>query len=170
MIRAKLTTIFQNYASTIKNLSICLWPVDMQGYFLWYTSENINTAPYLIVVVISVSKIRINIYRSDIQLIFQLYGISYVYRSFVWNKTTFIKYCLTQWNSKLPRSFEIHKVRQYLFDFMGLVGRVNATVYKTKPIFTGLRHGKLSWFFATVISSVVTPTNCCSYITSCYCI
>ena len=54
--------------------------------------------------------------------------------------------CLTQWISKLHRSFEIHWVRQYLVNFMGLAGIVNATVYKTEPIFTGLRHGKLSQF------------------------
>ena len=43
-----------------------------------------------------------------------------------------------------PGSFEIHWVRQYLINFMGLVGRVNTTVYKTEPIFTGHGHGKLS--------------------------
>ena len=40
--------------------------------------------------------------------------ISDVYRSFIPNKTTFTLYCL-------PRSFEIHWVRQYLLHFMGLV-------------------------------------------------
>ena len=44
----------------------------------------------------------------------------------------------------LPGSFEIHRVRQHLVNFMGPVGIVNATVYKTEPIVTGLRHGKLS--------------------------
>ena len=34
--------------------------------------------------------------------------ISYVYKSFGPNKTTFNKYCLNQWISKLPLSFEIH--------------------------------------------------------------
>ena len=67
----------------------------------------------------------------------------YVYRSFIPNKTTFIKYCLT-WISKLSTSFEIHWVRQYLVNFTGLASIVNATVYKRKPIFTGLCHGKLS--------------------------
>ena len=37
-----------------------------------------------------------------------------VYRSPFQNKTTFTKYCLTQWISKLPGSFEIHWVRQYV--------------------------------------------------------
>ena len=57
------------------------------------------------------------------------------YRSFVPNKTAVTKYCLTQWISKLPRSFEIHWIKQYMENFMGLAGRVNATIYKTEPIF-----------------------------------
>ena len=72
--------------------------------------------------------------------------ISDAYRTFIPNKTTFTKYCFTQWISKLPRSFEIHCVRQYLVNFMGLAGMVNVTVYKTEPIFKGLGHGKLSLF------------------------
>ena len=55
--------------------------------------------------------------------------ISDVYKSFIPNKTTFTKYCFTQWISKLPRSFEIHWVSQYLIIFTHLVGIVNATVY-----------------------------------------
>ena len=69
--------------------------------------------------------------------------ISNVYRGLIGNETTFTKYCFAQWISKLPGSFEIHWVRQYLINFMGLVGIVNANVYKTEPIFTGLGHGKL---------------------------
>ena len=68
--------------------------------------------------------------------------ISDVYRSFIPNETTFTKYCLTQWIPKLPGSIEIHWVRQYLVNFTGMVGILNKTVYKTEPIFTGLRHGK----------------------------
>ena len=34
--------------------------------------------------------------------------ISDVYKSFIPNKATFTKYCLTQWILKLSRSFEIH--------------------------------------------------------------
>ena len=71
--------------------------------------------------------------------------IAYTCKSFIPNKTTFIKYCLTQWISKLPRSFEIHWVRQYLVHFTGLLCMANATVYMNDPIFTGLRHGKLSY-------------------------
>ena len=52
-----------------------------------------------------------------------------VYRSFIPDDTTFTKYCLT-WN---PLSI----LRQYLVNFMGLMGIINTTVYKTE-------HGKLS--------------------------
>ena len=38
---------------------------------------------------------------------------------------------LTQWISKLPGSFEIHWVRQYLVNYTDLMGIVNAVVYKT---------------------------------------
>ena len=90
------------------------------------------------VVAISVLKIRKNIYRSHVKLIRIFLVISNVYMFFIPNKTTFNKYCLT------PQSFEIHPGKQYLVNFMVLVGTVNATVYMTEPIFTGLRHGKLS--------------------------
>ena len=54
-------------------------------------------------------------------------------------QTTFTKYCLTQycltpgelWNPPSKAAPD-------------MTGIVNATVYKTEPIFTGLRHGKLS--------------------------
>ena len=67
--------------------------------------------------------------------------ISDVYKSFIPNKTIFIKYCLTQWISKFPGSFEIHWVRQYLVNFMGLVGIVNTIVYKTMSNF----HKSQAW-------------------------
>ena len=38
----------------------------------------------------------------------------------------------------LPVSFEIHWVGQYLVNFMGLAGIINATVYANEPIFRGL--------------------------------
>ena len=44
----------------------------------------------------------------------------------------------------IPEGFEIPWVRQYLVNFKGLAGIINATVYKTEPIFTSLGHGKLS--------------------------
>ena len=63
--------------------------------------------------------------------------ISDVNLSFIPNKSTFTKYCRTLWIST-------EKGRQYLLNFMGLVGIVYATVYQTKPISTGLWHGKLA--------------------------
>ena len=53
--------------------------------------------------------------------------ISDVYRSFIRNKTTFTKYCLTQWISKLPWSFEIHQERQYQVNFVCVASIVNPT-------------------------------------------
>ena len=50
---------------------------------------------------ISVPKIRKNIYRSDVHVTFSLTVVSDVYRCLISNKTTFIKYCLNQWISKL---------------------------------------------------------------------
>ena len=47
---------------------------------------------------------------------------TYVYSSFPWNAITFTEYCLTQWISKLPGSFEIHWVRQYLVNFVDPTG------------------------------------------------
>ena len=38
-------------------------------------------------------------------------------------KTTFTKYRFSQWISKLPGSFEINWVRQYLVNLTSLVGR-----------------------------------------------
>ena len=94
-------------------------------------------------VVIKIREISID---PTYQLLLSLVVVLHVYKSFIPNKTVFAKYCLTQWISKLSRSFEVHWVRQYQVNFMCLVGIVCATVYKTKPNFTGLEHGKLSWF------------------------
>ena len=55
--------------------------------------------------------------------------ISYVYRCFIPNQTTFNKHCLTQWVSKLPW------VKQYLVNFTGLVSITNASVHKTQPFY-----------------------------------
>ena len=73
-----------------------------------------------------------NTYRSDVQVIFFiLTAISDIYRSFIPNKTPFIKYWLTQLISKFPGSFEIHSERQCVANFTNLVCIVSATVYKT---------------------------------------
>ena len=58
-------------------------------------------------------------------------------------------YRLTQWISTIRGSFGFHWVRQYLVNFTGLSEIVNAIVYKTEPIVTGLEHGKVSYFFHT---------------------
>ena len=99
-----------------------------------------------------VSKIRKNIYRSDVLLYFwDLRQFQMSTNPLFQIKLHLTKYCLTKWISKLPGSFEIHRVRQYLVNFTGPAGIVNATVYKTKPIFTGLGHGKLSKFLTLFI-------------------
>ena len=90
------------------------------------------------------SIISVNIYRSDIQVTFELDGHFRCLHVLCSNKTTFTNYCLTQWIPKLPGSFEIYWVRQYLVNITVPVGILNATVYKTEPIFTGLRPDKLS--------------------------
>ena len=84
-------------------------------------------------------------YKSNVLVTFEFTVISGLYRYFIPNKTTFTKYCLTQWISKLPGSFEFHWVRQSVENFTGLVGIINAPVYKTEPIFTGLGHGQWSY-------------------------
>ena len=92
--------------------------------------------------ILQCQKLGKNIYRSDKLL--SSSTVRYFSKSSIPNETTFVKYCLSQWISKLSGSFEIHWVKQYLVNFTGLVGLLNATVYKTEPIFTGLGHGKFS--------------------------
>ena len=69
-------------------------------------------------------KIWKDVYRSDIQFIFSFTSISDVYSSFILNKTTFT--CFTHCIEKGAESFEIHRVRQCLDNFVGLAGIVNA--------------------------------------------
>ena len=52
--------------------------------------------------------------------------ISDVYITFIRNKTALDEYCLTKWIPKLTESFENKWVRQYLVNFTGLAGIVNA--------------------------------------------
>ena len=68
--------------------------------------------------------------------------ISYVYRSIIRNKLHLLGTVLVDF--KAAGSFKTNWVRQYLVNVTDLAGIVNATVYKTDPIFTGLRYGKLS--------------------------
>ena len=68
-----------------------------------------------------------------------------------------MKHCLTPWSSKLPRSFEIQGVRQFLVNFTGLAGIVNAPIYKTQAIFTSLRAWQIALFFNTQQVAISLP-------------
>ena len=82
---------------------------------------------------------RIN--RSDIQVIFQLYG-HFICLQVLYSKYNSItKYCLTQWILKLPGAFK-SLCKAVPVKFTGLVGIVNATIYK--PIVACFGHGNLS--------------------------
>ena len=109
----------------------------------WQIGLFLNTA-YVLQLTHNSAKTRKIFTGPTYRLLLRFTIISDVYRSLIWNKTTFTKHCLTQWISKLLRSFEIHRVRLYLVNFTSVAGMVNATVYKTETIFTGLRHGTLS--------------------------
>ena len=63
--------------------------------------------------------------------------ISDVYRSFIPNKNTSNKYCLSGFQSSLG-------VRQNWLNFMGLAGTVIAIICKTNQFFNGLRQCSLS--------------------------
>ena len=82
----------------------------------------------------------------DVQVIYSIMVISDVNRPFIPNKIPCIKYCTIQWIQTLPGSSENHWVRQFLLVFTGLAEIVNTTFYKTEAIFTGLGHGKSSYF------------------------
>ena len=64
-----------------------------------------------------------------------------VYRSFIRNKTTYIKHCLTRWISWELWNPKIKAISGKLY---GFGGHSKTTAHKTKPIVTGLGHGKLS--------------------------
>ena len=67
-------------------------------------------------------------YWSDLQVTAERYGH---FGFFIPSTTNFTKYGITQWISQLHGSFEIHSVRQNPVHYMGLVGIVDTTVYKT---------------------------------------
>ena len=112
-----------------------------------------NIASDSVIIALSMSKFsKLFTYK----LILSFMVISAVCRSFILNKTTFTnEYCLIQWISKLPRSFEIHWVRQCMVNFMGLVGRVSTSVYKNKHIFTGLGHRNCPNFNTVLAPAVI---------------
>ena len=111
------------------------------GAILWYIFGNFTVASYIYT--IQCQQLRKIFTGLTYKFLLSFMVMSDVYRSFIPNKTVFTRYFIIQRISKLPGSFEIHRVRLYLLNFTGLAGIVNATVYWTEPIFTGLRHGKL---------------------------
>ena len=85
--------------------------------------------------------------------------ISDVHRSFLLNKTTFTKYCLTQWSSKLPGSFEIHwawsneihwVIRQYLVNFHRSGRRSKGNCLQDRANFHRSRAWQIVLIFHTV--------------------
>ena len=74
--------------------------------------------------------------------------ISDVYRS-IPNKIIFTEYCLIQWISKLPGSFEIHWVRQYRVNFMGLAGIVNKHFLQDRANF----HRSSAWQIVLIFNT-----------------
>ena len=86
------------------------------------------------------------------KLLLSLVVITTIYRSSTPNKTTFSKYCLTQWISKLPRSIEIHWIRQYLVNFMGLAGMLNTSVCKTVNF-----HRSWAWQIVLNFNTLIHP-------------
>ena len=82
-----------------------------------------------------------------------------VYRSLIPNKITLTKYFLTQWISKLLRSFAIHRERQYLLNFTGLAGIVNAIVYNC-PSFQHWHAVDYTPNRGRRLQCRLSPTNC----------
>ena len=91
--------------------------------------------------VVIMSKIRKNIYSSDVQVTFKLHGDFRCLQALCYKYNNFSKYRLTQWISKLPGILK-SSVRQYLVNFRGLAGKGNTTVYRTEPILqiSGMTH------------------------------
>ena len=78
-------------------------------------------------------KIRKNSYKFHVQVIFQLYGPLFKIKIHLLSTVLFSGF---QWSPIVLKSTE-----QGLGKITGLAGRANATVFKTEPIFTGLRPG-----------------------------
>ena len=87
--------------------------------------------------------------------------LSFMVNSDVYRCSNPIKSTFIQWISKLPGSFEIHQVKQYLVNFTSPAGIVNTIVHKTKPIFAGLGYGKLSWILIlpNLVYACISPPN-----------
>ena len=103
-------------------------------------------------VILSVCGNLENIHKSDVEVTFELYVHFRCLQVLYLKWTTFTKYCLTQ----------IYCERQYIVNFMGLVGIVNANVYKTESFFTYLGHGKLSQFLTLLYAVICIVVFCCA--------
>ena len=113
----------------------------MEYSFVFYTSGTHGFHMSLATCSVAVSKISTGPTH---------FSFSEVYRSFIPNKTTFTMYCLTHQISKLPRSFEIHWVRQYLINFIGLGGLVTAAVYRTAKF-----HRSWAWQIVLIFDTAI---------------
>ena len=83
---------------------------------------------------------------------YDLYGYINFYRSSVRNKTTF--YMVLSWSldCKTPWKFLKPLSKAVLGKFHESDGQVNAIVYMTWPVFTGLGLGKESWFLTLLFT------------------
>ena len=99
---------------------------------------------------ITVVIIRKSIYISDQKFTLNFMVILNVYRCFIANETVFTKYCLTPWISKLPRSFEIHWVRQYLLTFTGPMGMIKCNCLQVNF------HRSWAWQIVLIFNTGIT--------------
>ena len=93
------------------------------------------------------SNIRKDTYRSNVQVTFELYGLFFqIVTGPLFQINLHLISIVLVSVFKIPHNSwdSLTKAAQYLVNFTGLVGIVNATIYKTKPIFTGLEQDKLS--------------------------
>ena len=89
------------------------------------------------------------------KLILSFTVISDVYKSFIWNKTTFAKFCLTQWISKLLNPLN-KAVSGKVYGY-GWYSKRNCLQYRANH-FSRLGYGKLSWLL-TLAPVVITSYN-----------
>ena len=90
----------------------------------------------------SVKKNRKNIYRSDIQVTFELYGNFRCLHVLIPNKQYLLSTVLLSRFQSSRGALKSTELMQFMYlpvvNFTGLAGIVNTTVYMTEPIFTGL--------------------------------
>ena len=92
------------------------------------------------------SKMRKNIYRSDLWALcsFQMFT-GPIFQV----KLHFAEYCITQWISKLPGSFEIHWVKQYLVKFHGSGGHSKCKCLHDRAN----SHRSLAWLIVLIFNT-----------------